>query len=169
MTKEITSNRDIIDSRDVIKRIDDLQDDLDTLEENVREAREALTAAAQDRATAQGVVEIERRTTDLEEAATTLADAEVALAEWPDSDEGEELVKLKELADEGEGLSDWEHGVALISESYFETYARELADEIGAVQGEGWPSHCIDWKHAAEELQMDYTAVEFDGVTYYAR
>jgi hypothetical protein len=28
---------------------------------------------------------------------------------------------------------------------------------------------CIDWNEAASELQMDYTAVEFDGVTYWVR
>lgn len=27
----------------------------------------------------------------------------------------------------------------------------------------------IDWERAAEELRMDYTAVDFDGVTYWVR
>lgn len=27
----------------------------------------------------------------------------------------------------------------------------------------------VDWERAARELQMDYTPVEFDGVTYWVR
>lgn len=32
-----------------------------------------------------------------------------------------------------------------------------------------WPFTCIDWDKAAQELQMDYTSVEFDGITYWVR
>ena len=28
---------------------------------------------------------------------------------------------------------------------------------------------CIDWAQAARELRMDYTSVDFDGVTYWIR
>lgn len=81
-----------------------------------------------------------------------------------------ELVALLDLADEGGGLSDWEYGATLIRDSYFEDYAREFAEDIGAVPNTyTWPVSHIDWEVAAEALQMDYTAIDFDGVTYWGR
>jgi hypothetical protein len=45
-----------------------------------------------------------------------------------------------------------------------------LAEDIGAVQSDlHWPNRCIDWEQAADELKMDYTTVDFAGVTYYLR
>lgn len=85
--------------------------------------------------------------------------------------EGAELTALKALAEQGEGCClDWEYGETLIRDSYFEEYARELADDIGAIQPNmSWPYTCIDWKQAAKDLKEDYTALEYDGVTYWAR
>lgn len=89
--------------------------------------------------------------------------------EAPDEDEVEELAALKEFAEEAEGYTpDWHHGEGMIADSYFQDYARELADDIGTV-GEGWPCYCIDWEAAANDLQMDYTAVELDGYTFWTR
>ena len=88
-------------------------------------------------------------------------------------DEGEraELAALKALDEEASGYAeDWQHGATLIRDSYFETYAREMADDIGAINDEDeWPCTCIDWERAARELQRDYMSVEFDGVTYWVR
>lgn len=58
----------------------------------------------------------------------------------------------------------------LILESEFEDYARELADDIGAVdKNAGWPTRCIDWEQAAAELAQDYTTVTYQGNDYYNR
>ena len=87
-----------------------------------------------------------------------------------DEEETAELASLKALAGEAEGCPDWTYGETLIRDSYFEDYARELAEDIGAIPKDaGWPAYCIDWERAASELQMDYTSVEFDGVTYWIR
>jgi hypothetical protein len=124
-TKEISNSDDIIDSRDVIARIEELHD--------------------------------------------------IATDESLDSDErthaNNELAVLQALQEEAEGYApDWKHGAALIRDSYFKEYAQELADDIGAINSEAtWPNNCIDWDRAARELQMDYTSVEFDGVTYWVR
>lgn len=65
---------------------------------------------------------------------------------------------------------DWQYGATLIRDSYFETYARELAEDIGVFKEDaGWPHDCIDWERATEALQQDYTQVEFNGVTYWIR
>lgn len=87
-----------------------------------------------------------------------------------DDDERAELAALVALADEGESLSDWTYGVALIRDTFFEDYARDFAEDIGAIDRDAsWPNDCIDWAKAARELQVDYTPIEFDGVTYWAR
>lgn len=93
------------------------------------------------------------------------------------ADEREELKTLEDFLEECKGNGgdhqwegDW-YPVTCIRESYFKEYAMELADDIGAIKpGEhSWPYTCIDWDQAARELRMDYTGVDFDGVTYYVR
>jgi hypothetical protein len=86
-------------------------------------------------------------------------------------DEGRaELASLRKFAEQGENFADWIYGETFIRESYFETYAKELAESIGAVPSDGsWPLPHIDWEAAAEALLVDYTDIDFDGVTYYAR
>jgi hypothetical protein len=65
---------------------------------------------------------------------------------------------------------DWRHGEALILDSHFENYARELAEDIGMVdKSDQWPNRCIDWEQAAEELKQDYSSFEIDGYTYWMR
>lgn len=94
------------------------------------------------------------------------------------------LLSLLELARQGEGVEDWQYGATLVRDSYFVDYARDLAidcagtreeSEILAGRGVGefsrWPfTHMsIDWEAAAADLQVDYTDVTFDGVTYWVR
>ncbi len=86
-------------------------------------------------------------------------------------EDNDELAILQKLAEQAEGYaSDWTYGEALIRDSYFEEYAQDLAEDIGAIQDNAqWPYSYIDWKRAAQELQADYTSVDFDGVTYWIR
>ncbi len=103
----------------------------------------------------------------------------IAAIEWltEEPEEGEELEvdddleALKALAEEGEDAApDWRYGETLIRYSYFKEYAMELAEDIGAINHDaGWPANCIDWDQAARDLLMDYTSIEFDGVTYWVR
>jgi len=87
-----------------------------------------------------------------------------------DQDERIELAALRNLAEQGETFEDWKYGVTLIRNSYFVTYAQELADDtVTGMSDAQWPFTCIDWEKAAWELRMDYTSVDFDGVTYWAR
>lgn len=122
--RDISSYDDIIDSRDVIERIEWLSDN-DNYEDS----------------------EISR------------------------DDVTKELTALTDLAKQGEDyLEDWQYGVTLVRDSYFETYAQEFAEELDLIPANtAWPFTCIDWAQAARELQMDYTSVEYDGVTYWAR
>ena len=118
MTKTISNFDDVIDSRDIIERIEELETD-----------------------------------------------------DERDEADNEELKTLRELAKEGEDYSeDWNYGSTLIRDSYFETYAEELATDCCEMpSGNNWPMYCIDWEWAARELQMDYTSITFDGVDYWIR
>ena len=88
-----------------------------------------------------------------------------------DEEEKAELAQLLALQEEAEGYCpDWKHGATLIRDNYFEEYAQELAEDIGAIDRNAtWPMNCIDWKEAARLLQQDYTSVDFDGVEYWVR
>lgn len=87
-----------------------------------------------------------------------------------------ELDELKVLLDELKGnggdeqwQGDW-YPVTLIRDSYFTEYAQGLAEELGVIPEEYvWPISYIDWDLAARDLQMDYTSVEYDGITYWYR
>jgi hypothetical protein len=218
MPHSISNNDDVIDSRDVIARIkeleealvpryvagwntagdmrdaeldefDDADDARDCIVERMREAAEAkreAAAQALDYGREDDAARLNSKADELDRAASELAESDggptsttvAGVAYWItqdgttglDDDEREELAALKALAAEAEGCADWRHGETLIRESYFEDYARQLADEIGAVQDDAqWPMNCIDWKQAARELAMDYTTVDFDGVEYLIR
>ena len=83
----------------------------------------------------------------------------------------EELARLESLNEEGgTNASDWTHGATLIKEDHFEDYARQLAEDIGAIKRDmDWPCNCIDWEKAARELRTDYTEITFGDETYLVR
>jgi len=158
----ITNSDDTIDVRQLNARIDDLRSDLDDLEEVVGDATDALKEHVMaDRIGTQA--DWEKRTSEL---TGNLALARIDLIEWQKSDDGLELEQLNKLAKQldGEGVD------LLIHEDHFQDYAREYAQDSGAMTvGDKWPYTCIDWEKVAEELRADYTAFEWDEVTYYGR
>lgn len=63
-----------------------------------------------------------------------------------------------------------ENEPTLIPRSEWKGYAQELAEDIGAISRDmQWPLNCIDWEQAADELEMDYSSVEIEGVEYLFR
>lgn len=123
------------------------------------------------------VRDIIQRVEDLEETSNGSVKDGTAGEEYEGhEDDHEEYAELIALLEELRGnggdeqwLGDW-YPVTLIRDSYFKTYAQELAEDIGAINSDAsWPVYCIDWDRAARELQMDYSTVEFDGVTYWYR
>ena len=135
---DISNNDDVIDSRDVIARIEELQTE-----------RDSFVLGAPD--------------------GSETSNPEGWAEENPD--EAEELAILEALAAEASNYAaDWGYGEMLIRDSYFRDYAQELAEDIGAINADAkWPNDCIDWERAARELRMDYTFVDFAGVTYWIR
>jgi len=155
MANTIDNTDDIIDSRDVIARIEELEAEREALDETLDEMDADYNRASYGEDGAEH---------------DALIQARKALEEW-DDDNAAELAALKALADEASGYAaDWTHGETLIRDSYFKDYAMELAEDIGAIDlNARWPMTCIDWDQAARELQYDYSAVDFDGVTYWIR
>jgi len=154
-TIEISNSDKVIDSRDVIARIAELEDYRDA-------AVEALDTARKnpDNTTEENEAEVWTAEDGTEYGWTV---------DWDEETEREYRM-LKALEDEASGSPDWRHGETLIAEHYFEDYARELADDIGAIDKDaGWPMTCIDWEQAADALKQDYTSVDFDGETYWIR
>lgn len=155
-TEPITNDEDLIDSRDVIARIEELSE---------LEAQERRLAELRALETDPGVSDDE---------AAELASLREQAEEYGvglDEDQTEELEQLRELASDGESnAGDWKHGATLIRDSYFEEYAEQLADDIGAIDKDAnWPVNCIDWEAAADELKIDYSTVSFGGVDYWVR
>ena len=125
MRNHPSNTNDVIDSRDVIERISDLQEEI-----------ERLTEEGEDH-----------------------------------SEESAELKALEALASQGEDYApDWKHGETLIRDDHFPRYAHDLAIECDMIPDDAkWPCTCIDWDQAARDLQHDYSAIDFDGVTYWVR
>ena len=121
-------------------------------------------------------------TADIIDVRDIIARIEELEQEQPDDDAARDWTGSQELADltalmsELEGMGgdeqwrgDW-YPVTLIRDNYFQTYAQELAEDIGAVKADAqWPHTCIDWEHAARELRYDYSGVDIAGVTYWTR
>lgn len=81
-----------------------------------------------------------------------------------------EFQAIKDLKEDAEGYCDWIGGESLIRWDHFEDYAKQLAEDMGAISGdEKWPLNCIDWEKAVDELKQDYTEVTFDGIDYFVR
>lgn len=135
-----TNMDDVIDSRDVIARIQELEDELAALNEAIDEA--------------EGDAKV---------------DAIGAGEDWVFAN-GPDLDALRALASEAEDYApDWQHGATLVRESYWPTYARELVEDVGDLP-RGIPHYIvIDWEATADNLLIDYTPVDFDGVTYLVR
>lgn len=173
MSRTISNSDDVIDSRDVVARIEELEEERQALVDALQEAREAhetIREPLDPQAAENPDPEAPAVLTD-EELADAVDDAAGELTAWDESEDGAELKALQALAEEAEGYTDdWKYGATLIRDSYFEEYARELADDIGAVDRRAtWPNNFIDWPAAADALKQDYTAVDYDGVTYWVR
>lgn len=149
MTKEISNFDDYIDSRDVIARIEELTAERD-------DAFEAAYNTWDNDEAARG---------DLERDAFAQEHWEVH-----SPSEADELKSLLALQDEAEGYApDWQHGAQLIRDSYFTEAMEEVCKDIGDLPRDIPAYLVIDWEATADNLKVDYTSADFDGVTYWVR
>ena len=147
---------DILDSRDLQKRLDDLEFDLDQLEEAVTDAQDGYNELDPD-SDEQDIFE------DAEE---LLTDTEDTLKEFKESDEFEELEELRIMVNE---IPEWQYGATLINEDYWEEYVEEMLKDIGDIPSDLPNYLVINWESTAENIKADYSEIEYDGETYYYR
>lgn len=135
----------VIDSRDIISRIEELQEEREALEFDEDQEFESESA---------------------KRAAEFCTDLD--LTEW-DRINGAELAELLALQDECEGYSDWRHGETLIRHDCWEEYVKELLEDCGDIP-ENLPHYIeIDWETTAENIAQDYSVVSFGNTDYYIR
>ena len=155
MTTPITNREDVIDTRDLIARIKDLQETLCAINEDLEEA----TANHKELSTPETLIRKEQ--------------AQLALEEF--SAEARELASLLEVQAQAEHSSNYLYGEQLIAASYFVKYTEQLIEEnydmSKDLQSGHWPWRhmAIDYEAAAGELQQDYTDVAFGDTIYWIR
>ena len=86
-----------------------------------------------------------------------------------DNGEKDELTALKALVEQCEGYGDWELGEVLIRRSYWIEYVQELLEDCGDIPKDIPWYIAIDWDKTADNIEADYTTVDFNGVEYLIR
>jgi hypothetical protein len=146
MAHTISNQDDVIDSREIIERIEELEEERDTFQESHDEFCDD-----------EGDSGVEGATEALD-----------ALNAWNASDEAEELKLLLSVQEQaGRYSDDWEYGAALVNDSYFNAYMDEMLEDIGDIPKDlpCYLSITVDY----DALQQDYTSIDFDGETYWIR
>jgi hypothetical protein len=166
---------DIIDSRDIIERIEELEGEIIgatvtwTIDGDGEEPAQGEVQGVEENAEGGVCLVVTPTRKDV--------DTDVRLfvedTDLPnDSDDLSELLMLRALVKELDSTAgeSAHHGITMIRDSYFEDYARELAEDIGAIDRNAtWPNNYIDWEAAADALKTDYSTVDFDGIEYWVR
>ena len=114
------------------------------------------------------IEELEAERVAIESPDSVFIETKRLIEEFDNSEEGQELIALKALAERGEDYApDWKYGAQLIHEDYFEEAMDELLEECGDIPRD-LPSYLtitVDY----DALKQDYTELDFDGQTYYIR
>lgn len=145
MRRDFSWGDELLDSREVMNKYEDLKSEYDDLVDAVDEA-------------------------DTPEAKE---EAQEALNEFNTSFDKDELDTLAIVVEQGSHCKGFDHGTPLIHESYFETYIKNDIDELypfpEGIDTNVWPwNHlAFDYASAAEDIKPDYTTIEADGHTYY--
>lgn len=94
---------------------------------------------------------------------------EEEIQEWKDDwiQEIEEIEQIDKIEDSLG--SEFEYGVTLVREDYWEEYVEDLLVDIGYLPKDlpSWIE--IDWSATAYNVRQDYNEVEYQGDTYWAR
>ena len=157
------------DSRDIEKIISNLEDEISDIESDITDLQDELDDLND--FNEDGDENEEAIQENAKEISTIESDIQ---SKENEKDElKEELDKWTDFRDEFKGyVDDWNHGVTLIHDDYFEDYIKN--DLIPDVYGEvfdnlpTWLENNIDWKGVAEDFKVDYTSGTIDGVEYWA-
>lgn len=174
MIGDISNSEDVINVEDITNRVDELESERGNLEELM----EAVADAERDYNAAMDDANASEETR--EDLADTLAGARKDLTEaeaWADEnpDEAEELKTLAGLLNDMQGYGgdhqwrgDWYPG-HIIRESHFTDYCEELVKDIGDLPDTIPGYLAIDWEKTADNLRVDYSTVDYEGIEYLYR
>ena len=170
--KTISNTDNVIDSRDIIKRIDELTGGFRALVDDIEDAE-----TDEDRETAFGALAtwLIGHTGIIPDLKALEEIAFDDVSDWAEAYAAHELKALLALADEAECSPGWSHGETLIHEDYFTDYIEKLINDCYDLPKEfnsgdwPWRHMTIDYEAAADEAKQDYMEVTFDGQTYYIR
>ena len=130
---------DVIDSRDIIARIEELESELEAVLDGYQDAQDCIKNNG----------------------------SQEALEAMPELEELATLQKLAEEGEQY--ADDWRHGATLINVEYFTEYCEELVKDIGDLPADTPDYLVIDWEATADNLKEDYTEIDFDGTPFYVR
>jgi len=168
---------ELIDSRDVISRLEELEDELGDLTLELEDTRSELSMAKAKRISLHmrsSASESEKEALDelIEKLENEVDYAEFFLNDWENKDEYDDLISLSK---QGENSSDWSYGETLILETYFTQYIKELISDCYEFPEEldrnQWPWRHLkmNWEDAAEEALVDYSEICVGRYTYLIR
>ena len=170
--KTISNTDNVIDSRNIVKRIDELTGDFQALVDDIEAAETDEEREMAFSALSAWLVGHTNIVPDLKALEGISFDD---VSDWAESDDAYELKVLLALASEADCSPDWSYGETLIHEDYFTDYIEELINDCYELPKEftsgAWPwcHMTIDYEAAADEAKQDYMEVNFDGATYYIR
>ena len=144
MSEKISNTEDIIDIRDVIARLEELEEAFNSAMENVPDN--------------------ERGNPDNQ--------AWKEWEESEEAEELKVLQSLMDNLKGNGGDEQWRgdwYPLTLIHENYFEDYTEELVTDCGYISRDFPLWIMIDWNEKAENVKVDYFNVDFDGETYWTR
>lgn len=141
-TTTLDLSADIIDVRDIIARVEELESEKDNFTAPNRDGYK----------TSIGADEVWKKTYSDE--AAELAALQAILDE------------LKGYGGDEQWRGDW-YPVTLIRDSYFIDYARELLEECGDIPRNLPRYIAIDWKKTAMTIRQDYSHISLDATYWY--
>lgn len=165
---------EIIDSRDIISRYDELTGIHNDLTSALEAAGEDLNEFIKE-TSSPDFIKNEDDALTLKELNAEVKNAQDFLSDFLQSDDWYELKLLEKVVRYGEESPDWSYGETLIHKDYFTDYTKQLIEECYELPKEfeegTWPwNHMeMDWDGAAEEAKSDYIEITVDGQTYYIR
>ena len=181
MAKTFSGSDDLINSRDTIGAVVELEDEISDMESDIESVKSEIDdktveledfenecVELDDKEDADEIATLEEQQGACEDEIKNLTQT-LSLHEEDLDDLQQALNPLRAVVEEAEGYApDWQHGATLINDDYFVEYAQQVAEEVSGVSDE-WPGSFIYWEAAADALKMDYTSVDFEGNTFWIR
>lgn len=137
--------------------------------ETLRERMESLEASLAEILNTGNLEALQEFTGGMDLTAEDLADFTLADYVSPDFEESEaeELLALRGAFDDIGTCA----GNALIAEDHFEEYTQRTTEDVGDLPGgkDNWLFQFIDWKAAADYMQLDYSKIVVGSVDYWVQ